>query len=54
MKKIAFISALLLVSAPAAVLAQCAGGHANEQAMSCIAGTEWDAATQTCLPTATG
>lgn len=51
------LAAAVLVLAPGLALAQgCSGyGHAMEQqAMSCMEGTQWNVETGTCVPVVTG
>ena len=45
------LTAFVLAAAPLAAVAQCAGGHGSDQAMSCAPGTQWDQAAGTCTPT---
>lgn len=50
--KIAIVSAALTVL-PALAWAQCTGSYGSEQAMSCVSGTQWDEASQSCVDVAT-
>ncbi len=54
MKRTFALAAFVVLAAPVAVIAQCAGSHGVEQAQSCIAGTQWDTDTNACVPTFTG
>lgn len=48
------VAAAALAVSPVLAGAQCAGDHAkaDQQAMSCLPGTAWDAETGLCLPVA--
>lgn len=49
-----FLAAATLAILPLGAFAQCAGHGAAQEAMSCAAGTQWDAETRTCVTIATG
>jgi hypothetical protein len=51
MKLKTLLAALALTITPALAFAQCMGKH-EQVTMSCAEGTQWDATTQTCVPTA--
>ncbi|MEM6373175.1 MAG: adenylosuccinate lyase [Pseudomonadota bacterium] len=52
MKTKTVLVALALTLAPTLSMAMgCNYGHSEQQAMSCAAGTTYDAGTKTCLPT---
>lgn len=52
MKTKTTLAALALTLAPALALAEgCNYGKIEQQAMSCAAGTSYDASTKTCVPT---
>jgi hypothetical protein len=47
------LAALAITAAPTLAIAECSWGKAHETtAMSCVEGTSWDAASQTCVPVA--
>lgn len=45
------LTAVILSAAPVLAMAQCAGEHSDQQAMSCVTGTHWDQESQSCLST---
>ena len=47
------LAAFILTAAPGFAFAECSWGSANQVTMSCADGTAWDAASQTCVVTAT-
>jgi len=52
MMKTLFATAFLALS-PALAMAGCSSEHMDVQAMSCVDGSTWDAATSTCVPQTT-
>ena len=50
MKTKTLLAALALTLAPALASASCMGKH-EQVTMSCAEGSQWDATTQTCVPT---
>ena len=47
------LAAFVLMAVPGFAYAECSWGRAHELTMSCAEGSTWDAASQTCVPTAT-
>ena len=47
-----FTTVLILSLAPMSAFAQCVGSHAEQQAMSCAEGSQWDQVSGTCVPVA--
>lgn len=45
------LAAIALAAFPTLAVAECYGTDHNEASMSCAAGTVWDAATRSCVPT---
>lgn len=50
MRTAMLLTTLSLMLAPGLVMAQCNAGKTQQQAMTCIPGTSWDAETGTCVP----
>jgi hypothetical protein len=48
-----FLAAFVLTALPGFAYAECSWGRAHEVTMSCAEGTTWDAASQSCVTTAT-
>ncbi|MDG4648067.1 carbohydrate-binding module family 14 protein [Roseibacterium sp. SDUM158017] len=46
------LAAFVLAAAPGLAMAECSWGSMQQTTMSCSDGTSWDAATQSCVPTA--
>lgn len=49
MKKASFLAVLALTILPNLASATCMGGHADQTAASCMAGTVWDEIKGTCV-----
>lgn len=47
------LAAFVLTALPGFAYAECSWGGAQEVTMSCAEGTSWDAASQTCVTSAT-
>jgi len=54
MKIKALLATLVIVAAPSLAAAECSWGKQETTAMSCAQGTAWDAASQSCVPVASG
>ncbi|SMY09067.1 hypothetical protein [Flavimaricola marinus] len=47
-----FVAAMILSLSPLAAIAECGHSAAQQQAMSCMEGSQFDTATGTCVPIA--
>lgn len=48
------LTALILAISPVIAVAQCPGSHGDQQAMTCMSGTQWDPESQSCVPIVAG